>query len=149
MANNDDHDLAEQLRRLWCIWQEALPLTLWSRSCFLVHFLILLILSPHTPQSTAPQHSTNCHLYSSCLVTVEHIYNNGMLWFGGGVVFIKGWTHHPPQLSEWLDIRTGSLHTLPAVWIHTSTPGIYSHLICQSDRTGDRECLSRGAEGIP
>lgn len=23
------------------------------------------------------------------------------------------------------------------MWLHTSTPGIYTHLICQSDRTGD------------
>lgn len=53
MANNDDHDPAEQPRPLWCIWQEALPLNLWSQSCFLVRLLILLKALPLSTAQTA------------------------------------------------------------------------------------------------
>lgn len=137
MPSNDDHDPAEQPRPLWGIWQEALPLNLWSRSCFLVHLLILLKALPLSTAQTA-----------IWMNKVEHIYNTDMLCFRG-IVFIKGQTHHPPHLSEWLDIKTGSLHTLPVVWIHTSTPWHLhpSNLPEWQDRWW--ECLSRGAEEIP
>lgn len=132
------------------------PWPSWAASPSLVHLTggpafepvepkLFLSPSPHTPQSTALS-TAQTAIFIHPLWWQSNTFITQTCCGLGGFVFIKGWTHHPPHLSEWLDIKTGSLHTLPVVWIH---PGIYTHLICQSDRTGDRECLSHGAEGIP
>lgn len=71
-----------------------------------------------------------------------------------GFVFFKAgqknesMNSHPAHFSEWLDMKTGPYtglrygHTL----VH---PSVYTHPICQSDKAGVRECLSRGVDGIP